>query len=1347
MASLFASQFVPAFAVLPQTVTAQKDLAAISVILQGSKEQGAHEIKFSTYDKVGQLKLDVPNPAIETLTLTRDNFDSDSAIKVDSTLLDLKNITATVVLKGLAFKLGPKGVLLTGVGNRHLLIESCFIYADSVESTFLSWLSDANGNVEIRNSYFVFKGAKAATTRIKVTGGDILLTNNLINFPGAISAEVYKRLVLNSNTFNRTQFDLVGKLYQGQPTYTINQNLFAHHGKEDIFSLGSFWVASFSGFNDLGGSSVTANRMYSSWKGFDYSENKRFIIDTSYRTNVRCDSTFDGKPASELWNWYTDVKDPKTGVLSGDIPRIRYNVLPDTVSKIVVLDKDALTVNFQPAVFPRMITAIPDTRPATVDSTLRLRFPSLGPLYFGPFRIQSISLPGKPVHGKPVLLAKNDSGKFEIQRSGSAMSDAASNFVNGLPGSRSFILADSTNTPAGANISPGAGSFLSIRDRLRFKKVDIAGHTTVFEEPKSDFPPNYRYLSKRFSVTTTAEMNTEATLGGVDGVAPYWDSVVYWMVPPNTFVHADKPATGPDAGIYVGTTSFNTALGNLKAYLVEKLTVPMGGATFDMAEGSVRAAASKGYQLRIDSSGTYQSANYGLGSKGYSFSWAGREDTDTLTLILKGKAGQNAYVKVDAAEPESLDVAMEADGKFKIRIVKTDAGKTFFLATKFNVIAGEIVSRPVPDGVTLIGYKSSTSGKLSFSDLPDDFLDSQAFSKDTNFRYTLFLGGKSFIASFLTPETPFGMSFNIGTVRDSTKVQAWYHDGKIWNKIKATPFSKTSWFVDGLPPATQKLIFVEKWQSPKNFVRDTVSVVNNKISVTPTYKDSALKQITGYCLQVKSIDQAGTVEPEGCLETFAIGKTTEIKLDSGKAYLYRVQYFIDKEPLNGSFEILKGHTWNANAILKSSGLAVKEKYRWHLIGYPFSGAFTDVMKRDPAPLDTGIKDETVLIKVTMKKGIAKYDTADDLSKVTFRAGDAYLFASVRQVTLQADSSRVLPPETVSLPMNAGWNFIANPFPTNFKMARVRTSTGSKPRFYELSYDPTKPPASAYSWKDTAEALRAFVGYAVHVPAADSLIFDPLSGQADSAAAKSTASPKALDRLQVRLNSSLGDGRMILTTDPKESDIPFLPAPGASVQFRVGGHSGYMSKTVRGLENIDEPVEIQSPGPGTAAFSVSTEPGYSAARPGKPIHMRLLDPVSGKIYDETSASAVPIAKGSQSFRLLAGDATFLEERTRAFQAGAPREIGLSQNFPNPFRGKTRVALDWPAWETGERRAMLEVLDMQGRSVARIRIADIRVGRQVVDLDASAWKPGIYLYRLTVVTGGSRAALQKRMLVSP
>jgi hypothetical protein len=176
-----------------------------------------------------------------------------------------------------------------------------------------------------------------------------------------------------------------------------------------------------------------------------------------------------------------------------------------------------------------------------------------------------------------------------------------------------------------------------------------------------------------------------------------------------------------------------------------------------------------------------------------------------------------------------------------------------------------------------------------------------------------------------------------------------------------------------------------------------------------------------------------------------------------------------------------------------------------------------------------------------------------------------------------------------------------------------------------------------------------------------------------------------------------------------------------------------------LARVDEPVEIRSSREGTVRFILG-ESGQSPA-------FAIIDQSTGAIYDQSSAGEVPVSQGSHNYRLLAGDPAFVGEQTQAFLASTPSAIALSQNFPNPARGITRIAIEWPATQSRDRRATLEVLDLQGRRLALRRLDGIQVGRQLIEVDASAWKPGIYIYRLAVVTGGRVLRLQKRMLVTP
>src|SRR6185369_2411549 len=112
---------------------------------------------------------------------------------------------------------------------------------------------------------------------------------------------------------------------------------------------------------------------------------------------------------------------------------------------------------------------------------------------------------------------------------------------------------------------------------------------------------------------------------------------------------------------------------------------------------------------------------------------------------------------------------------------------------------------------------------------------------------------------------------------------------------------------------------------------------------------------------------------------------------------------------------------------------------------------------------------------------------------------------------------------------------------------------------------------------------------------------------------------------------------------------------------------FLLKPAADLNRIDESVEIVSDRKGTVRFALG-EAGQSPA-------FALIDESTGAVYDQATANELPVSQGSRTYRLLAGDPTFVEAATRGFLAGAPADIDLSQNFPNPARGLTRIAISW------------------------------------------------------------------------
>jgi hypothetical protein len=393
------------------------------------------------------------------------------------------------------------------------------------------------------------------------------------------------------------------------------------------------------------------------------------------------------------------------------------------------------------------------------------------------------------------------------------------------------------------------------------------------------------------------------------------------------------------------------------------------------------------------------------------------------------------------------------------------------------------------------------------------------------------------------------------------------------------------------------------------------------------------------------------------------------------------------------------------------------------------------MIADQKMTGTKHKDTTVVWGLkTLPDGQAVFDTSLSYHDLVVGPNSAYLLASGHPLALDLDSVRDLArrtpkPETLSL--NAGWNLVGNPYPVKVNRKSVRLKSGRGFRMLELLRENN----GTYHWDSVATALKPFRGFAIYLTAKDVLYFDPLD-TGSSAAAKSAS---ATARVRVGIEASFGSSSMALVRGAGEYPIRPLPEPSPGLQLRVGGSGGYWILPVDDLGRIDQPLEIRSAQDGIARFGLGEE--------GRGPAFALIDQATGAVYDAAAAETLPVSQGSHAYRLVAGDPAFVSEKSGAYLAGVPVEMALSQNFPNPVRGLTRIAVAWPATRERDRRAYVEVLDLQGRRLALKRLDDIRAGRQLVELDAGGWKPGVYVYRLVVMQGGRVSRLQKRMLVAP
>jgi hypothetical protein len=1385
-AILVVSLFSPGSAFYEHIVKAPGDLAALAVELSTTPSQGEHVVEFQSYANVGQFKLAGPVPNLQVLTFTRFSEDSANVINVDNTLFDLKNLQGTqVVLRGLAFRLAnAKAVLIAGAeagkGNGTLIIDSCFIYADSLDGSFLTWLTDTS-DIEIRRSFIVTRNAKPAT-RINLTAGNILLANTLFNFPGAVQATVTERIEVVSNVFNRTQMKLLGDPIGGvQPKITFNQNLVAYKPAQDAFVPGTpdIWFLNHQGFNTLT-FDVRINRQFNNgWKGFDFQPTLPDAMwAASPGTNIRVATTaLPGRSDTTAWDWYLSVADTSTGLYltgleTGDYKRKQpYNVLPGRTSFAWTLPKGLFTVHFQSGPFPRHIQldSISDRRLDTAFTktpTLRQVLPSgnlgVNALHFGAFQVDSIVYQVKALHGVPLLVVHDSAGKPLLQNPNGTSNSTQTVFPNSVPAARRFILTNVGNTPRGVDVTmERSSSAMGAEDTVSFAKVDSAGQSN-FQVPSLGTPDaNVRDLDRVIAFHSTASISGDVTFGTTLKIAPYRFESLRWYIPATNTYETAALGTGPNANRYLATIPYATAAKpDFRAHLVELLSVPRGASNLSISGGSIHSYSVNGYQWTIDSLLPPDEVRYGKSTKGYRFRWLSRGNADTLKLNLKAFPDLEPWVVVPGAagKIDTIHEKPDTSGFYRINIAHTDSGKIFFLAMKYNVLAGQPVGEQLEGapGAKVFNLTSNTSGRLSFKAVEPGFLETHAEPKDALIQNTVLLGGRYIGNVTVTPKDPYGLSFQVEAYRDRSKLEVWAWDSQTWIRIPAwsdsTFGNKPVVKMEGLPIGTQTVIVVERLQDPEKYLTLKPEVVASQLIVTPSFADTLLKPVTGYCVQLRSISSVFEFDttlcrPKKVTNATVTTDTMLMVLDPALAYQYRFRYYMGNDSVTKAFQPLKGATWDAKSLLPAE-LVPRAKNRWHFLGFPFDASLVNVMKQDNEALPDSVLPE---IRLRRLKKNGDWDSIPKHDTVQVKAGSALLFASSYGFTYSAATiGPVPPPARFNLPVDIGWNFIANPFPVTLIKARISTKQGRTTRFYQLNYNP----ASAgikYGWDSTSD-LKAFTGYAYYSTVPDTLIFDPVSELPKTSApplraAKSAASTTGPAALRAWVENASGGSSMLLSADQDETGVPFLAAPGNPLELRLGGRSGYLIKPVASLSAVDEALEIRSAASGRAAFRLAPQAQVAGASASAPIRMRLIDLVSGRIYDESSAGEITLAAGANPFRLFAGDAAFIEAQTRSFLSGAPKDIGLSQNYPNPFLGKTRIALDWPAWQSGERKAVLDVMDMQGRSVHSQRLRDIRFGRQIITLDASGWRPGLYLYRLTVTTAGRESRLQKRMLVSP
>jgi hypothetical protein len=119
------------------------------------------------------------------------------------------------------------------------------------------------------------------------------------------------------------------------------------------------------------------------------------------------------------------------------------------------------------------------------------------------------------------------------------------------------------------------------------------------------------------------------------------------------------------------------------------------------------------------------------------------------------------------------------------------------------------------------------------------------------------------------------------------------------------------------------------------------------------------------------------------------------------------------------------------------------------------------------------------------------------------------------------------------------------------------------------------------------------------------------------------------------------------------------------------------------------------------------------------------PLETFVLDETDT----IPAGTRMVQLRVREASTIGMLSAVTIGSPSAAVSLTQNFPNPFNGVTRLTAFLP--EEGD--AEIAVFDMRGRKVEILLSGRLQAGPHAIECNASGLSSGIYLARLKA--GGS------------
>jgi len=486
--------------------------------------------------------------------------------------------------------------------------------------------------------------------------------------------------------------------------------------------------------------------------------------------------------------------------------------------------------------------------------------------------------------------------------------------------------------------------------------------------------------------------------------------------------------------------------------------------------------------------------------------------------------------------------------------------------------------------------------------------------------------------------------------------------------------------------------------------------------------------IQSFKVDLFSVDLTGKFTSESS-SLISVDSSASISLVEGRMYLYRVIYksYADRYSLDTAW-IPMPERLLSTASLQNLVPVRKAKFKY-LVGFPFDASYA-------ANVQTGFESGKMPDQVSMS-GITngKWTSILGQGNTALERGMGYLLGATSPFQLQIGTAQLpsLKPDTLKF-TDVGWHLFSNPFPFPLSEANIKLdSTAVSAAWVMRRSDTTEGSVAKYTWTRST-SFKPFEGYLIYAFKGTNLVFDPFI-QGNAPLPKSNGAVPKSKVLHLTLSKGQDLSEMSFYSGSGFRKTPYMQAPDAELEMKVGEDGGWLLKSEPRLDSMQAEIEVLSKESGLASLQLD-------ALNAEALDAALIDVQSGHIYKKEDLHSIQVHSGSNSFSLLYGAA--VSTGVARYLANLPTAFSLDQNYPNPFRGQTQIRYQVPGNIGRVLDGHLEVTNLAGRIVESTPIEEASIGTHVLKVGNKNWKPGIYIYKLTLKTDQRVVSLKKKMI---